>query len=53
MAEAIKMNETTWRFEDNGVRFFLLCGNEKAALIDTGMNTPMQENWRRDLPIFL
>ena len=40
MAEAIKMNDTTWRFEDDGVRFFLLCGKEKAALIDTGMNTP-------------
>ena len=39
MAEAIKMNDSTWRFEDNGVRFFLLLGNVKAALIDTGMNT--------------
>lgn len=56
MAEAIKMNETTWRFEDNGVRFFLLLGNVKAALIDTGMNTPdaraMAEELT-DLPLVL
>ena len=38
MAETIKINDSTWRFEDGGVRFFLLCGKEKAALIDTGMN---------------
>ena len=40
MAEVFKINETTWRIEDNGVRFFLLCGEEKAALVDTGMNAP-------------
>ena len=40
MAEVIKVNETTWRIEDGGVRFFLLCGTKKAALIDSGMNTP-------------
>lgn len=40
MVEAIKINNTTWRFENGGVRFFLLCGNEKAALIDSGMNAP-------------
>ncbi|MCR5282417.1 MAG: MBL fold metallo-hydrolase [Lachnospiraceae bacterium] len=40
MAEAIKINENTWRFEDDGVRFFLFCGKERAALVDTGMNTP-------------
>ena len=39
MAETIRINENTWRIEDDGVRFFLLCGKEKAALIDTGMNT--------------
>ncbi len=39
MAETIKINDDTWRFEDGGVRFFLFCGKEKAALIDTGMNT--------------
>jgi glyoxylase-like metal-dependent hydrolase (beta-lactamase superfamily II) len=40
MAEIIKINDNTWRMEDNGVRFYLLCGTERAALIDTGMNAP-------------
>jgi glyoxylase-like metal-dependent hydrolase (beta-lactamase superfamily II) len=40
MAEVYKINESTWRIEDGGVRFFLFCGTEQAALIDTGMNTP-------------
>ena len=40
MAEIIKINDDTWRFEDEGVRFFLFCGSEKAALIDSGMNVP-------------
>ncbi len=40
MAEIIQINDTTWRIEDNGVRFFLLAGTEKALLIDSGMNTP-------------
>ena len=40
MAEVIKINDNTWRIEDTGVRFYLLCGTERAALIDTGMNTP-------------
>lgn len=35
MAEAIRINEGTYRIEDNGVRFFLLEGAEKAILIDT------------------
>ncbi|MBO7363104.1 MAG: MBL fold metallo-hydrolase [Lachnospiraceae bacterium] len=56
MAEAIKINDATWRFEDGGVRFFLLCGKEKAALIDTGMNAPdakEQAEKLTDLPIIL
>ena len=40
MKEIIKINENTWRIEDDGVRFYLFCGSEKAALIDTGMNCP-------------
>ena len=40
MAEIIRINDNTWRIEDNGVRFFLLAGTEKALLIDSGMNTP-------------
>jgi len=40
MADIIQINDTTWRIEDNGVRFFLLTGTEKALLIDSGMRTP-------------
>lgn len=40
MADIIKINDNTWRIEDGHVRFLLLCGSEKAALIDSGMNTP-------------
>lgn len=40
MADIIQINDTTWRIEDNGVRFFLLAGTKKALLIDSGMNTP-------------
>ena len=35
--EIIKINENTWRIEDMGVRFFLLAGDKKALLIDSGM----------------
>lgn len=35
--EIININENTWRIEDNGVRFFLLAGEKKALLIDSGM----------------
>ncbi len=36
--EIMKINDQTWRFnEDNGVYFFLLTGNEYALLIDSGM----------------
>ena len=34
---AIQINETTWRIEDGMVRIFLLAGEEKALLVDTGM----------------
>lgn len=27
----------TWRIDDGGVRFFLLCGTERALLVDSGM----------------
>ncbi len=56
MAEIIQINDCTWRFEDDGVRFFLFCGSKKAALIDSGMNTPdagkMAEELT-DLPMIL
>lgn len=38
--EIIKIKEDTFRIEDGGVRFYLFCGKEKAAVIDSGMNTP-------------
>jgi len=40
MAEIVQINSDTWRIEDNGVRFFVLEGTEKALMIDSGMNTP-------------
>lgn len=40
MAEVIKIDSKTWRIEDGGVRFFLLEGDDKALMIDSGMNTP-------------
>ncbi|MCR5502771.1 MAG: MBL fold metallo-hydrolase [Lachnospiraceae bacterium] len=56
MAETVKINDSTWRFEDGGVRFFLLCGKKKAALIDTGMNAPDARKTAEgltDLPLIL
>ena len=38
--EIIPINESTWRIENGGVRYFLLCGAERAALVDTGMRAP-------------
>ena len=49
MANAIKINENTWRIEDGGVRFFLFCGAKKAALIDTGMNAKNAKEIAEDL----
>lgn len=40
MADIIKIDENTFRFEDGFVRFFLLIGEEKAMMIDSGMNCP-------------
>jgi hydroxyacylglutathione hydrolase len=40
MAEIIRINNNTWRIEDGGVRLFLLAGEKKALLIDSGKNTP-------------
>ena len=34
--EAIKINETTYRIEDNMVRAFLFIGKDKSMLVDTG-----------------
>lgn len=35
--QIIQMDECTWRIEEQGVRFFLLAGTERALLIDSGM----------------
>lgn len=35
--QIIPIDAHTWRIEDNGVRFFVLEGTEKALLIDSGM----------------
>lgn len=40
MADIIKIDEKTYRIEDGMVRFFILIGEKKALLIDSGMNTP-------------
>ena len=40
MAQTVQIDENTWRFEDDFVRFFLLVGGEKAVLIDSGANAP-------------
>ena len=40
MAEIIKKNENTWMIVDGGVYFFVLEGENKAAVIDTGMTIP-------------
>ena len=54
--DRIKINETTYRYEDNGVRFFLLMGTEYALLIDSGMqvhNAKELANELTSLPIKL
>ncbi len=56
MAETVRINDNTWRIEDGDVRFFLFCGTEKAALIDTGMRVPNAKEIAReltDLPLVL
>lgn len=40
MAEIIRIDSHTWRFEDGFVRFFLLEGDDKAVLIDSGVDCP-------------
>ena len=39
MTEWIKIDDNTYLYEEGGVRFFLLIGNEYALLIDSGMQT--------------
>ena len=54
--QVIQINKDTWRFEDGGVRFFLLVGTEKAMLIDSGMNVRHAREIAQSLtslPVFL
>ena len=56
MGEIIQINDKTWRIEDGLVRFYLFCGTEKAALIDSGMDTPDARGIAEsltDLPLIL
>lgn len=51
-----KINDTTCGFDEEGVRFFLLIGEEKALIIDSGMQTRNAKELAReltDLPIGL
>lgn len=52
----LEIDKQTWRFEEEGVRFFLLAGNRKALLIDSGMqvhNARELAEKLTDLPIEL
>ena len=42
-AEVIRMNENSWRIEDNGVRFFLLAGTERALLISITITVSIRD----------
>ena len=44
-----RIDESTWSFEEAGVRFFLLAGTERALLIDSGMETRNAKELARDL----
>ncbi len=47
--DIIKMSKNSWRIEDEEVRFFLLAGDEKALLIDSGMNVHNAKEIARQL----
>ena len=49
MAEIIRIDRQTWRIEDGMVRFFVLEGDEKALMIDSGMNTPDAVKYAKEL----
>ena len=54
--QIIQINKNTWRIEEEGVRFFLLTGTEKALLIDSGMavhNAKDIAETLTDLPVSL
>ena len=54
--QIIKIDDDTWRIENDGVRFFLLKGSRKALLIDSGMNVRNVKEMAEhitDLPLLL
>ena len=56
MTEIVKIDDKTWRIEDGFVRFFLAVGDDKAALIDSGINSADAKSIAEtltDLPIIL
>lgn len=51
-----RIDGRTWSYDEGGVRFFLLAGDERAALIDSGMQTRNARDLAReltDLPLML
>lgn len=44
-----RIDERTWRFDEEGVRFFLLLGEERALLVDSGMRTHNARELAEDL----
>lgn len=56
MQEIIQIDNKTWRIEDTYVRFFLIAGEEKAVLLDSGINCANARKIAEsltDLPIML
>lgn len=56
MIEAIQIDINTWRIEDSYVRYFLVVGMNKAALIDSGVSCDNAKEVAKsltDLPIIL
>lgn len=56
MREIIKIDEATWRIEDDYVRFFVLSGSEKALMIDSGVfceNAKAKAEELTGLPVIL
>lgn len=54
--DIIKINDNTWRLENGFVRMFLLAGNERALLIDSGASCPEARQLAEsltDLPVAL
>ena len=50
------IDERTWRYDEEGVRFFLLTGSEKALLLDSGMKIHNARDLAKeltDLPLVL